>query len=199
MSETDPDVTLDARRWARAKDWTWAEAEYLLVGLDYWKVSRLSPDVPLDLKDRERAKVRDALQFHFRLDEVPARVAPTVALEIASRAGIVPPEELALEVASAADRARTTARHSPEPDSSKGLARKYNKLLKVFLAIAVKGYGYDPLAHRQQAIAAIRLDAEAVGVRVDDDTIRSRLSEAREELDATEEFHLADYLENRRS
>lgn len=190
MSGAPPDIALDARRWAAAREWTWEEAEYLLVGLDHWKIRRLSPDVPLDLKDIERARVREALDFHFRLEEVPRRVSPSLALEIASRAGITPPEELAEAVTEAIVLATPSTDTSTTPDDPKGLTRKYNKLLKVFLAVAVKRYGYNPRAQRQSAIAAIRQDAEAVGISVDDDTIRRRLSEAREELEASEEAGL---------
>ena len=61
------DIELDAEKWAKAQYWTWQEAEYLLVGIDFRKVEMIAPDVSLDLKDVERRKVREAIEFQYRL------------------------------------------------------------------------------------------------------------------------------------
>jgi hypothetical protein len=194
-SESSADISLDAERWALAREWTWEEAEYLLVGLDHWKITRISPDVPLELKDAERRRVREALEFFFRLEDSPQRVSPAQALDVAKRAGIEPPSLLADAVSGVAETLPAISEPSDPPQ--KGLSRKYHKLLKVLLAIAVEKYGYDPNALRQEAIVRIKQDALAAGIKVDDGTIRSRLLEAVDELDEFEEAAFSSRLGGR--
>ncbi|WP_296764076.1 hypothetical protein [Sediminimonas sp.] len=143
----EPDICVDVDRWARAKYWTWLEAEYLLVGLDPWKIEKIDPGVNLDLKNDKRRAARDALQFHFRTEDVPSKVSPTEALEVAYRARIEAPEALAEAVmAFAEDDAQKLDR------LTSGESNKYNKLRKMLFAIAVVKFGYRPNADRQGAV-----------------------------------------------
>lgn len=190
MNGTTPDIALDVDRWARAKYWTWEETEYLLAGIDHWKVLHVSPSVELDLRDEERKRIREALRFHFRLEASPERVSPDEALDIARRARIPISETLERAVEEATKTIGASKSAAKPNENPVGLLRKHNKLLKVFLAIAVKQYGYDPTSRRQDAIVRIRNDAEVLGIKIDDETIRRRLIEAREELDAQEETGL---------
>lgn len=57
-------------------------------------------------------------------------------------------------------------------------ARERSTLLKLVLGMAIKGYGFDPAAKRNPAIADIAKHLMALGMPVSDDTIRGYLKEA---------------------
>ncbi|WP_170427228.1 hypothetical protein [Ruegeria arenilitoris] len=189
MSKT-PDTSIDVERWASADFWTWEEAEYLLVGLDHWKITQIDPDVVIDEKKELRRQVREQIKFHFRGMHLPERSAPGDILDIVDRVGINAPFELAQAV-----RARPDRRKELDAVATTGSQkRKHDLLSKMFLAIAVVKYNYDPSAKRQNAIAMMQRDAEKVGVRIDDATLRSRLRDAIELLNEDEEFRLDEFL-----
>ncbi|WP_425045253.1 hypothetical protein [Primorskyibacter sp. S87] len=194
--KVEADTEVDAKRWASVPYWTWEEAEYLLVGLDHWKVKNLPVDLPLDLKDLQRRQVRDALEFEYRGQDGPRQIDPVKALEIAKRLGIAVPEHLADEVAK-------LGVHTPPSNGvlgkkpvagDGGLRRSYNKLLKATLAMAIAQYQYQPKATRQSAIKQIVEDAEDMGIKLDDETVRNRLREAFDVLTADEQARVEDYL-----
>ncbi|QEW27917.1 hypothetical protein [Roseovarius indicus] len=186
----EPDVCIDLERWARAKYWTWEEVEYLFVGLDYWKVKKIEPDVELDLKDEKRKAVKDALQFHFRTEDVAYRVSPQEALEIARRAGLDVPEAPSAAVTASEE----NSTHSPGKLSS-GDSNKYNKLLKMLFAIAVVQFGYRPSLNRQTAASEIVRLGEQLGIKFDRETVRARLGEAYDLLDEKESANVLEYFD----
>lgn len=190
----EPDISVDVDRWARAKYWTWLEAEYLFAGLDPWKIKRIDPGVNLDLKDDERRAVRDALQFHFRTEDVPYKVSPDEALEVAYRARIEPPEALHDAVT------KFAADYEPQDERlSSAESNKYNKLLKMLFAIAVFEFGYDPKANKQKAISEMVKRGEKLGVDFHRNTLSARLNEAFSKLDENEEFRVSEHLAERKS
>jgi hypothetical protein len=56
-------------------------------------------------------------------------------------------------------------------------------LMKMILGMAVVKYGYDPTASRNPAIARIRDSLAKVDIKLDEDTIRTRLREAADEVE----------------
>lgn len=189
----EPDIAADVERWARAREWSWDEASYLLVGLDPRKIQKLPPDLELDLKDVNRHTVRDALAFDKRFHDVPERVPPAEALDIVARAGLLIPDNLAEAVERFAVSPSTPAiENVPTGDR-----RKLNKLQKLLLGVAVVKYGYNPRVSRQDAIADMVRDAELIGIRVDRGTVRARLVDAQQNLTADEEPGFEEFLSNR--
>jgi hypothetical protein len=51
---------------------------------------------------------------------------------------------------------------------------------KIILAMAVKGYCYDPAAHRNSATSDITNDVHSIGLTIDEDTVRKYLRDAGE-------------------
>lgn len=183
------DIEADFERWSRAVHWSWEEVSYLVAGLDPWKVQQIDPDVQVDLKDDQRKAVRDALQFHFRFEDRPERVSPKLAVEVLQRTCISVPSGLTTAVAqnSLGDEVQCSA-------SDPASARKLAKLSKFVLAIAVKKYEYTPDAQRQNAVTRMCADAEEIGIKLDPETLRARLREARDDLNENEEFRLQEFL-----
>jgi hypothetical protein len=60
--------------------------------------------------------------------------------------------------------------------------RERESLLKLVLAMAIKGYVYDPKAGRNSAIREIAGDLQQLGIPLDEDTVRKYLNEARDLL-----------------
>ncbi len=55
-------------------------------------------------------------------------------------------------------------------------------LLKMAIGMAIKGYGYNPSAKRNNTTTEIKQDLESLGIQLDEDTIRKWLKEASEIL-----------------
>lgn len=60
--------------------------------------------------------------------------------------------------------------------------RERDSLLKLVIAMATGGYGYDPKAGRSSTVAEITNDLHSVGLSLDQDTVRKYLAEGRELL-----------------
>ncbi len=68
----------------------------------------------------------------------------------------------------------------PKPPAEKSMgAKERESLLKLVIGMAIKGYAYDPKASRSDAVRDITSDLEQLGVRLDADTVRKYLHEAR--------------------
>ena len=65
-------------------------------------------------------------------------------------------------------------------------ARERDSLLKLVLAMAIKGYGYDPKAHRNSTSKEIAGNSALIGISMDEDTVRKYLTEAKEHLPQVE-------------
>jgi hypothetical protein len=57
---------------------------------------------------------------------------------------------------------------------------RYNHLLKITLGLAVGGYNYDPASKRNEVINDILRDLEDMGLKVHQQTLRTKLNEAAE-------------------
>jgi hypothetical protein len=62
------------------------------------------------------------------------------------------------------------------------LARERETALKLIIAMAIRGYVYDPKAKRSDKVSEIVADVDSVGLSLDDDTVRKWLREAAELL-----------------
>ncbi len=80
---------------------------------------------------------------------------------------------------------RTPAPVQAPAEKSLG-ARERESLLKLVIGMAVRGYRYDPKASRSDAVSEIAGDLDEVGVRLDPDTVRKYLHEARDLLPPAE-------------
>lgn len=72
-----------------------------------------------------------------------------------------------------------------QPDPAEGRpaekplgAKERETLFKLTIGMAIKGYGYDPSATRNDATTEITRDLEALGITLDSDTVRKWLREA---------------------
>lgn len=190
-----PDLDIDIARWTSIPYWTWEEAEYLLAGIDYWKVRQTSPEVPLDLRDIDRRMIREAFEFVYRDHSGPRRLTPEEAVALARRMNIQLPTTLAHALE---DKGKVLpmepAKEPRQSSDDAGLQRKHNKVLKLLLAVAIAQYRYKPSALRQDAISHMLEDAADMGIQIDDQTIRKRLREAFEVLSAEEQRNVANYV-----
>lgn len=57
-------------------------------------------------------------------------------------------------------------------------------LLKIIIGMAISGYRYDPAAQRNDAVSEISQDLAKLGIAVTDDTVRSKLQDAKAFLPA---------------
>ena len=184
---TSPDISVDYERWARAEKWNWEETEYLLAGVDHFKVVDIDPDVELDLRDAERKAVRKALEFHFRSDPQPSRIPPALAIEVAKRAGIAIPQELADAVERFAEptQADNVTKGRTKTPRESDLQRKLGTAQSLLLGLAIEKYRYVP-QQRGSVPRNISDSMERVGLSVTEDTVRQHLREAEEALSAEE-------------
>ncbi len=67
------------------------------------------------------------------------------------------------------------------PEKSLGLSER-ESLLKLILAMAIDGYGYDPSAAKSPIAGGLAGQVERLGMSLGDDTIRNYLKEAKELL-----------------
>ena len=51
-------------------------------------------------------------------------------------------------------------------------------MLKIIIAMAINGYGYDPLSSKSEIPTELEGDISSLGMSVSDDTIRKYLKEA---------------------
>ena len=94
----------------------------------------------------------------------------------------VPQEEVDRFVKDHGAPARTRARKEAVSDANQLGRLERNTLLKLVIAMAIEGYKYDPKAARNTAPAEIATDTEKLGIGVTDDTVRSWLKKAAEEV-----------------
>jgi hypothetical protein len=190
--------------WARMGKWTEEEAVSLLLGLNpaYTKSeAQLSyrharPHAAKYLSLRKLAH-RATDQKHIAYPYTPARW-----LKWAKECGLPMPPVLEDNIVKwdgasgssvSADRARivqleaqlaeVTARANAPTPKSKGEpptigTRERETMLKLIIAMAIKGYSYDPKAKRGDRINEIVSDLENCGVPLSDDTVRRYLREA---------------------
>ena len=67
---------------------------------------------------------------------------------------------------------------SGKPTEEPLSTKERNTLLKMVVAMAIKGYSYDPASAKSEAAKEIETDIDALGMSVSDDTIRKYLKEA---------------------
>ncbi len=194
------DIALDAELWAEAGTWAVHEVDYLAVGLDPIKVREIVPDVGLDLKDGERRRIRERIDLVLRGDNNQRSFSPVEFLQIAKKAAVELPIELRKAVLAATANGDVRRRsEDARPSNADAPSRlKYNKLLRMFFAVGVEQYGFDPTKPRQDAVNNIVSDARRMGIKLDDQTVRSRLKEAHSDLDELELEGLKSYLQSSR-
>ena len=191
MSDSAPDVSIKVEYWGTAEFWTWEEFEYLAVGIDPYKLKTSDPSMHIDTKLDERKKLREHLRFHFREhDSLFGRMRPLEGIDFAARANVSLPEELTSKV----KRVSASPISQLDRELSGAELNTHNKLRRTFLGVSIAKYGYDPDAERQKAISNIVADLEAVGLAADAKTIRARLTEAFETLNADQEEKLKKYV-----
>ncbi len=69
------------------------------------------------------------------------------------------------------------------PDGDDLHPKTKRSLFILVATMAVEGYKYDPTSERNSAVARIEQHAERLGLKISDDTVRRRLSEACELID----------------
>lgn len=191
MNEQASEISINVDYWGRAKYWTWEEFDYLAVGIDPYKLKTSDPSLPIDIKLNERRKLREHLRFHFREhDSLFGKMLPSEGIDFAARANVSLPEQLISEVT----RFSISPPSQIDQELSGAELNTHNKLLRTFLGVSIAKYGYDPEAERQKAITSIVADLEAVGLAADPKTIRARLEEAVETLNADQEERLKLYV-----
>lgn len=192
----DYDISLDAELWARAPHWTFEEFDYLAVGLDPQKIREADAEAELDLLDEDRQLVRQRVGVILRGRNYRQQLSPAEYVQIANDASIALPEALTNAVKKFAPKKQkgngpTDKRGKEVTDGS----LQYKKLLRMFLVVAVEQYGYDPRKLRQDAVKDIVGDGKRMLISLDDGTVRARLREAKDELDASEEDGLFKYID----
>jgi len=64
--------------------------------------------------------------------------------------------------------------------TGEGEVNRYNHLLKITLGLAMGGYGYNPASRQDEVIKEILRDLEDFGLKVHQQTLRTKLNEAAE-------------------
>lgn len=191
MSDVHPDTSIKLEYWGSAEYWTWEEFEYLAVGIDPYKIQKIDREVPLDLKEAERRRIREHLKFHCRADgTLFGKMHPCEGVEFAKRADIVLPAALVDAVAR-----RLASSNLDERRELAGPAlRANNKLLQILLGVAIAKYGFEPHAERQSSISDMASDLEGVGLPTNAKTIKTKLTEAYETLNGEQEDKIKRHL-----
>lgn len=74
-----------------------------------------------------------------------------------------------------------------KPQSTHALTKAKNSLMLMLIAMAIRGYGYDPKAKRTQTVSEIKSDMNLLGLDLDEDTIREWLKKSAELLPPQED------------
>ena len=70
-------------------------------------------------------------------------------------------------------------RKAAVPKAGEVSTKERNSMLAIIIAMAVRGYTYNPEASKNNAVADIASDMHELGMKMDDDTIRRYLKEAK--------------------
>jgi hypothetical protein len=181
----------DFGRWAIAQLWTLLEAAYLLSGelppaarkgLIRCTATPLT-DEDLQLEGligrsevvyRELKDATDLAQLEFIESRTGSignrRVEPANCIAWAISRGMHVPECFTTLASQSAKSAERSSLHPKEKES----------LLKLVATMAIKTYGYDPRAARNDTARRISEDATALGLSIDVDTVKKWLDRAAE-------------------
>ncbi len=207
-----PDTTLaDFRFWAKMTYWTVKDASALLIGLNPQKAKRDILDFNHFAPYSARFySLQDLANRAYENKQLTWPLTPARWVEWAKRMDIAVDPELeseslkwdaansvsaSVEAARIKDLEAKLALATKEIHECKDRDAKVEKalgtreretVLKIIIAMAVKGYSYDPKTQRSDKIKDIENDTDACGVRVTDDTIRRYLREAAALLPPTE-------------
>lgn len=190
-----PSAAADFHHWAKSAFWTLDEAVALALGREPRAVrwNEISPLVAISEFAARFGRLRDLVRRSRLVGELTDPVAPAQFLEWASRLGIEVPAELATavrEIDLAAPRGNAPSLERVPSASSEASGRKDADLggrerdtaYKLVLAMAIKGYGYDPGKRRSDIAKEIAGDVAALGYAIDEDTVRNWLKKAAQHL-----------------
>lgn len=186
-----PDISVDYEFWASAAVWTVEDFSYLAVGIDPIKLGRVSPEVTLELYGSKRREIREKMQVLLRGRKQTREMSPSEFLSFARDAKVELPDELISRVQS---RASSSTKKNTSGQQNRISRVEHNNLLKMFLAVAVYQYSYDPTKKRQKSVNQILDDAAELGISLDDETVRSRLREALEVLNGIEQAGVSEFV-----
>lgn len=173
------DPTADIQHWSKAAYWTAEEAAALSYGYDPRLVNMNS------LKGRAHPFVRsynarrDLVLRAQRTQQLQENIQPEEFIRWTNSNGLSFYDELKNAVS---DKVLSRDKE-PKPDADESLNPKVKQSLqKLALGLAAAGYGYVPGQARNRAHQEIKNELDRVGISLDVDTIRKRLSEAGEEF-----------------
>lgn len=190
--------------WAKAAFWHVDEAAALLVGLDPALVDpRWRPTSRINFDSwRQWKALRELLARAQTARQIDLALGPGGILAWAKRLDIAYPPSLeqavlrhghklvdwkveaeSLRAELAALKNGTSGQEAAPKEMH---AKERESLLKLIIGMAIKGYGHDPKVSRSGTAKEIASDLAIAGIRLDEDTVRKYLIEARELLPGDE-------------
>jgi hypothetical protein len=199
------DVSADYSHWCRKDLWTADEATALTLGKapEYVDWEGVKEYLQVSLFAQEYARLRDLIYRSIAAGQLCEPIFPGSYIAWARRKGIQIPSEFEAAMAasnvsigdwralyedaqrqlddlSAKHQAllERTGKLEAQPDTrSTGelQTRERSSLFKLIIAMAIGGYGYNPSAARNDAIASITEDLDKHGLSLDGNTIRKWL------------------------
>lgn len=183
--KTSEDYSIDCDVWASYSQWTYVDAEVLVLGIDPHKIEGdLSFQFSEEQEDKKR-RIRLILDGFRDRTRHRAAMPPQELIRRLKRLGHEFPTPL---VAAVEDAQRSATPEQSEARES-DVERKLKTARKVILAIAATQFGYRHGAHNPAASDIARVTQEA-GLDVGDDTIRNLLNSTYSELDQEQKNHL---------
>lgn len=195
-----PHARADVSRWAQMPYWTLDEAVALSLGRDprfaNWEtVQQLVASSRFAFRFAAQREIVNRAKTMGQLRE---KTTPALFLAWAERMQFPMPDELVdavksvgtpapdwkslfeqsqLQVQALTSRLQELEREKPPAETAPLDPRERQSLLKLVIAMAVKGYTYDPSAKRSDVISEIESDVNFVGLSISKDTIRKHLDQ----------------------
>ena len=192
------------QHWAQAAYWTLEEATALAFGKEPWVVNlkSVSPHAGFSPFPANYVRLKDLVERAQEVGKLGDQVMPSDFIAWAKAAGIDYPPELETELIAQGQLVDWKAAHdqlkvqyddlkaqtdraaaiksNAGQKKEKGLhARERESLLKLVIAMAKGGYGYDSSADRSPTTTEIVSDLDKLGLHLDPDTVRKWVREAR--------------------
>lgn len=178
-----PDANADFDFWSKVAYWTLDEAIALSLGKDPQKVKW---DGIKSLIDRSPfiqgyGQRRDLANRAKTAGQIKEPTTPSTFVQWAHENDLSFPQQLAEKVKERMKKTDVTVSTPSAPVKPKAnelKTREKETLLKMIGGMAMKGYGYDPKAAKNQAVTEIADDLAGLGVPLDADTVRKWLKQA---------------------
>lgn len=179
------DLAIRAEFWASSPFWNGDQIAWLLLGYDPLKAKAKPPELSGE-EDALVQEVYDVLQTRYDGGAASRQLTPSDAIDLFKSLGRNFPEELVIAVETRATTSSQSEKMEQAVPTAQGkeitaLRRRLDTVTKMMIAMAIRGYNYDPKTRDRGAAKDIETDLISLNLSVSEQTIVSKLREAYED------------------